>query len=59
MEVILCSCKDKGLSLVVATFQFETLTYRCLSNGETPPSKERLEYPPPSDANTGLTSGIK
>jgi len=32
--------------------------FRCLSNGEAPPSKERLEYPPPSDADTGLTPGF-
>ena len=29
---------------------------RCLSNGEVPPTKERLEYPPP-ETNTGLTQG--
>merc|ERR1711944_139221 len=31
--------------------------FRCLSNGEVPPTKERLEYPPP-DTNTGLTQGF-
>ena len=32
------------------------MNFRCLSNGEVPPTKERLEYPPP-DTNTGLTPG--
>ena len=27
-----------------------------MSNGEVPPTKERLEYPPP-ETNTGLTQG--
>lgn len=31
--------------------------FRCLSNGEVPPTKERLEYPPP-DSNNGLTQGF-
>lgn len=31
--------------------------FRCLSNGEVPPTKERLEYPPP-ETNTGLTPGF-
>ena len=31
--------------------------FRCLSNGEVPPTKERLEYPPP-ETNTGLTPGM-
>ena len=33
------------------------LCFRCLSNGEVPPTKERLEYPPP-ETNTGLTQGM-
>merc|ERR1712062_346380 len=31
--------------------------FRCLANGESPPAKDRLEYPVPS-TDTGLTPGL-
>ena len=40
-------------------FMYETtysIVVRCLSNGEVPPVKDRLEYPPP-ETEFGLTPG--
>lgn len=33
-----------------------SIVVRCLSNGEVPPVKDRLEYPPP-ETEFGLTPG--
>jgi hypothetical protein len=48
-------CIDSPISKVWIK-RISKLSFRCLSNGEVPPVKDRLEYPPP-ETEFGLTPG--